>query len=129
MGTEDGWIRLGHEVARRRKKLGLSMAKAAARTREGDRRGFDVQTWSGIERADRHKRRDSVLADLSWALGWTDDSARRILEGRSPVERTEATEIRLTDDEAGLSAKEHRALQALQEASRAVWEMIEERRR
>jgi transcriptional regulator with XRE-family HTH domain len=105
MGTEDdAWIRLGREVRRRRDALGLSQKTAAerAQTRPVARknRGLSDQTWAAIEKGDRPKteRRKHVLVDLSWALGWTDDSAQRIIDGESPVERADPDETR-TDDE------------------------------
>jgi transcriptional regulator with XRE-family HTH domain len=120
---EERWVVLGNVVRRRRRELGLTMAKAAARAGEGGRRGFDVQTWSGIERADRTSRRESVLRDLSWALGWTDDSARNILEGRAPIEldptRPVPDEIDVDKEEPILTTNEHNI----------AWEVIEERRR
>lgn len=112
------------------------MAKAAkqARSRPVARelRGLSDQTWAVIERGQRPKsdqRRDHVLVDLSWALGWTDDSAQRIIDGEAPVERADLPgEIRVTDELQSTSQDEH-ILQAVQDACRAILEMIDERRR
>jgi transcriptional regulator with XRE-family HTH domain len=135
MGTEDdGWIRLGREVRRRRDALGLSQASAAehaqARPVARKNRGLSDQTWAAIERGDRTKRRDYVLADLSWALGWTDDSAQRIVDGEAPVERRDVPSGNRADDELRhLAEKDERILQAIQDACRAILAMIDERRR
>jgi transcriptional regulator with XRE-family HTH domain len=135
MGTEDdGWSRLGREVRRRRDELGMSQAKAAAlasaRPVDRDLIGLSVQTWAVIEQGKRpksKKRRDHVLADLSWALGWTDDSAQRIIDGEPPVERPAPDEVRAGDESQPVD--DDHILQTVQDACRAILELIENRRR
>ncbi|HYH73347.1 MAG TPA: hypothetical protein VD764_09005 [Nocardioides sp.] len=109
------------------------MEKAAEHTRSRPvvrkgKIGLSVQTWTKIEHGvvPKTNRREHTLVDLSWALGWTDDSAQRILDGQEPIERTEEPHLGDDDD---LTPKADRVMRALQELSQAVLELILERRR
>lgn len=111
------------------------MEKAAEHTRSRPvvrkgKIGLSVQTWTKIEHGvvPKTNRREHTLADLSWALGWTDDSAQRILDGHVPIERSQEPETHLSDDD-DLTPKADRVMRALQELSQAVLELILERRR
>lgn len=110
------WVELGHAVKARRMELRLSMVDAALRTREGGRRGFSDQTWQSIEKGERDRRRDT-LSDLSWALGWTEDSATRVLAGQPPIVRSDAkprTPLELAlDEDPSYSEVERAAIQAV----------------
>jgi transcriptional regulator with XRE-family HTH domain len=123
MESGQAWIELGRAVEARRRELGLTLVEASARTRDGERKGFSDQTWASIEKGER-ERRQGTLADLSWALGWTEDSAERILAGEAPRTRFEPAPPSRFDallDELTTDAAERRLF-------RAMFDFVEERR-
>jgi hypothetical protein len=123
MESGQAWIELGRAVEARRRELGLTLVEASARTRDGDRRGFSDQTWASIEKGER-ERRQGTLSDLSWALGWTEDSAERVLAGEPPRERFEPkapSRFEELLDELTIDDAERRLF-------RAMFEFVEERR-
>jgi hypothetical protein len=122
MESGQAWIELGRTVEARRRELGLTLVEASARTRDGERKGFSDQTWASIEKGER-ERRQGTLADLSWALGWTEDSAERILAGEAPRARFEPAAPSRFD-----ALLDELTTDAERRLFRAMFDFVEERR-
>lgn len=72
-------MRLAGLVRARRDELGVSQAEIGASSKTSER------TVRLIEKAARTSYHASTLRSVSLALGWTPDSADRILKGGDPI--------------------------------------------
>lgn len=81
--TDEDWLRLAEKIRRRRTALRMKQSDLAEAAE------LSVNTVVNIEKGNR--ARPLTLPAICHALGWTDDSAIRILDGLDPVE-AEATE-------------------------------------
>lgn len=76
--NDGAWRRLAGAVRARRDELGLKQVELATKA------GISEPTVRVIEGARRRSYQKATLRALSQALGWTPDSADRILEGQDP---------------------------------------------
>src|SRR4051794_29275558 len=74
--STQAWARLGERVRRRRTALRMKQSDLAAAAE------VSVNTVVNIEKG--HRARQLTLPAICRALGWTDDSAVRILDGDEP---------------------------------------------
>src|SRR4051794_6313710 len=74
--STQAWSRLGERVRRRRTALRMKQSDLAAAAE------VSVNTVVNIEKG--HRARQLTLPAICRALGWTDDSAIRILDGEEP---------------------------------------------
>lgn len=89
---------LGAQIRARRINLGMSQ-EAAARAAQVSR-----ATWQRLE-LDRDDRPNGITqARVCEALGWTDDSLRRIQRGQEPLEAGDTIEQRVARIERLLAA-------------------------
>lgn len=80
--VDEPWLRLAELVRRRREQRHLSQRQVAVAAGTTDR------LISSIERAERTTYKPQNLSAVAVALGWTPDSAERILRGEPPVDDT-----------------------------------------
>lgn len=76
---DEAWTRLAGAVRARRDELGLKQVELA------ERAGLSEPTVRVIEGARRSSYQRSTLRALATALGWTPDSADRVLRGDQPL--------------------------------------------
>lgn len=97
--TDEPWKRLAGLVRARRDELGASQAEVGASSKTSER------TVRLIEKAARSSYHASTLRSVSLALGWTPNSADRILHGEEPELAEPSIDDRISALEARLGVK------------------------
>lgn len=83
---------MADDASRRRLADAMRAARAAAdlsQAAAASRAGLSLLTWGAVERTARNPS-ERTLAAIDRALGWTDQTAARILAGSKPPTRTAA---------------------------------------
>jgi len=84
--------RLAERIRARRRELGGMTKRRLARES-----GLGDSAIQDLERGERDNYRETTLIAVSRALGWTEDSAQRILDGYEPIKASEVAKAAETD--------------------------------